>query len=172
MFLSAATLNSTSHIRNVLRNQKDCDSVLKLLKLSAMIKPLPDLSTHYDKLPDWLLSSHTWVGRKYEPKNSKFLPITPKAMLLNYTPHPRHLKCPPLLPLLPPGMLLLPKSHIIPFFALVKLSHPWNQENSIRSLQVHHPHARSNQPALNQMTRKMTPLSTVKLSMGLEMEHI
>ena len=29
---------------------KHCDSVLQLLKLSATIKPLPDLSTHYDKL--------------------------------------------------------------------------------------------------------------------------
>ncbi len=151
---------------------KYCDSVLKLLKLSAMIKPLPDLSTHYDKLRDWLLSSHTWVGRKYQPKNSKFLPMMPKTMLLNYTPHACHQKCPPLLPLSPPGMLLLPQSHSIPFFPLVKLSHPWNQENSIWSLQVHHPHARSNQPALNQMTRKKTPLSAVKLSTGLEVEHI
>jgi hypothetical protein len=29
---------------------KNCDSVLQLLKLSATIKPLPDLSTRYDKL--------------------------------------------------------------------------------------------------------------------------
>jgi hypothetical protein len=29
---------------------KHCDSVLQLLKLSAMIKPMLDLSTHYDEL--------------------------------------------------------------------------------------------------------------------------
>ncbi len=29
---------------------KHCDSVLQLLKLSATLKPLPDLSTHYDEL--------------------------------------------------------------------------------------------------------------------------
>jgi hypothetical protein len=29
---------------------KHCDSVLQLLMLSAMIKPLPDLSAHYNKL--------------------------------------------------------------------------------------------------------------------------
>jgi hypothetical protein len=73
---------------------------------------------------DWLLSSRTWVGRKYQPKNLRHLPITPKTMLMNYTPHPCHLKCSPLLPSSPPGMLLLPKSQSIPFFPLVKLSHP------------------------------------------------
>jgi hypothetical protein len=51
---------------------KHRDSVLQLLKLSATIEPLPDLSTCYDEfwVPlfpsylDWLLSSRTWVGRK------------------------------------------------------------------------------------------------------------
>ncbi len=107
---------------------KHHDSVLQSLKLSATIEPLPDSSTCYDEL--WGTSfpiisglACTWVGRKYQSKNSRFLPIKPKTMLLNYTPHPCHLKCPPFLPLSPPEMLLPLKSHMIPFFPLVKLSH-------------------------------------------------
>jgi hypothetical protein len=114
--------------------KRHLESVLQLLKLSATIKPLSDFSTCYDKLRgaffpsylDWLPSSRTWVGRKYQSKNSRFLTIKPKMMLLNYTLHPCHLKCPPRLLLSPPsvqppGMLLPIKSHMIPFFPLVKL---------------------------------------------------
>ncbi len=137
------------------QHNKHCDSVLQLLKLSATIEPLPDLFTRYNKL--WgtsfpiisglaTLITHLG-GRKYQLKNSRFLPTKPKTMLLNYKLHPCHLKCPVLIPSSPPGMLLLPKSHSIPFFPLVKLSHPPKRENSIRSLQVHHPPTRLNQPA-------------------------
>jgi hypothetical protein len=111
---------------------KHCDSVLQLLELSATIKTLMDLSTRYNKLQGTfytiisglaILITH-WVGRKYQSKNLRFLPIKPKMMLLNYMPHSCPLKCPPLLTLSPPGMLLLLKSHRIPFFPLVNLSHP------------------------------------------------
>jgi hypothetical protein len=133
----------------------------RICPLSATNSEVPLFPSYLD----WLLSSHTWVGRKHQPKNSRSLPIMPKTMLLNNTLHPCHLKCPPLLTSSSPGMLLLPKSHNIPFFPL-KLSHPWKWENSIRLLQVHHPHARPNQPAQNQTTRKMTLVSTVKQSTG------
>ncbi len=99
---------------------------------------------HFPSRLVWLPSSRTWIVRKYHVKNSRFLPVKPKMMLLNYTPHPCYLKCPLLLPLSPPvvqppGMLLLLKSHRIPYFPQVKLSLPWKRENSIQSLQVH-PH--------------------------------
>jgi hypothetical protein len=126
----AAIAHYTAELHATINKHRD--SVLQLLKLSATIKPLPDLSTHYDKLQGTsfpiifglaTLITHLG-GEEISVQELNILPIKPKTMLLNYTPHPCHLKCPLLLPSSPPGMLLLPKSHSIPFFPLVKLSHP------------------------------------------------
>jgi hypothetical protein len=108
---------------------KHHDSVLQLLKLSATIEPLLDLSTHYDKLRSTsfpirsgLATLITHMGREeISVQELKILTHqTKKSMLLNYMPHPCHLKCPPLLLSSPPEMFLLPKSHSIPFVPLVK----------------------------------------------------
>jgi hypothetical protein len=122
---------------------------------------------------DWLLSSRTWVGRKYQPKNLRSLPKNAKddALELHAASMPPKMPSPPPVittrnappPQVPQYPILSPGQ--IKSFLKTGKFHP-----VIAS--THLPHARLNQPAQNQMTRKMTPVSTVKLLAGLDMEHI
>jgi hypothetical protein len=100
--MQSAITHYTAELHATINRHRD--SVLQLLKLSATIEPLPDLSTHYDKLWGALFPiisglatfvTHLGKRRKYQSKNLRFLPIKPKTMLLNYMPHPCHLKYPP-----------------------------------------------------------------------------
>ncbi len=111
---------------------KHCDSVLPLLKLSATIEPLPDLSTRYNKLWGTSFSIISGLaalithlgGEEISVQELEILTHQAKddALALHAASMPPKMPSPP--PIVTPRILFSLKSHRIPFFSLVKLSHP------------------------------------------------
>jgi hypothetical protein len=126
----AVIAHYTAELHATINNH--CDRVMQLLKLSATIKPLPDLSTRYDKI--WgtsfpitsglaTLIMHLG-GEEISAQELEILAHLTKdnALELHTASMPPKMPSPP--PVFINRNILLPMSHSIPFFPLVKISHP------------------------------------------------
>ncbi len=125
----AAIVHYTAELHAAINKHRD--SVLQLLKLSAMIKPLPDLSTCYDKLQGTSFPIIPGLATFITHLGGEEISVQELEILTHQAKDDLELqaasmppKCPPLFLSSPPGMLLPLKSHRTPFFPLVKLSHP------------------------------------------------
>jgi hypothetical protein len=146
-----------------------------------MIKPLPDLSTRYNKLRGTSFSIISGLatlithlgGEEISVQEVKIFTRQAKNNVLEL----HAASMPPKMPSPPPVITTrnapppqVPQDPILP---------PGQIKSSLKTGKFHPviastppPPARSNKPVQIQMTRKMTLVSTVKLLMGLEMEHI
>jgi hypothetical protein len=137
------------------------------LKLSATIDPWPDLSTHYDEIRGASFFIISGLATLIMHLGGEEIPVQELEILTHQAKDDALELHTASMPPKPP-----PQVSQDPIPPPVQINSSLKMKIFHQVIASHHHPARPIKPAQILMTRKITPVSTVELSMGLEMEHI